>query len=374
MEHYDVAVIGVGGVGSATLRTLALAGFSAVGIEQFEIAHANGSSHGETRIIRQAYFEHPDYVPLLKLAYELWEKIEAHSNRTLWLRNGLLEIGPPDGILIQGIESSVQTHDLPVRRLTADECRKTYPQYHVPEDFVAIFEENAGVLLVEECVKSMAEQATQAGATLFANEPIQKIDFGNTHVLHTANQTIAAKQVVVTAGGWASNWIAPLRRHLQLRRKRLEWYSATSSRSQADARCPAFFYELPQGYFYGFPAIIQQVKVAEHSGGKVLPNPEAQNDDHAAYDEECRRRVDTFAREYLLDAQEWRKSQSCIYTVSPDEHFIVDRHPEFENVLFAAGLSGHGFKFAPALGQILCDMTQGKKTSIADFLRLQRLT
>ena len=372
MQVFDVAVVGVGGMGSAALHSLAKAGLSVVGIEQFSSGHDRGSSHGETRIIRQAYFEHPDYVPLLQKAYRCWETVENESPTPLWLRTGLLEIGPPDGTLMQGIEASVRQHHLPVRRYDAEQCRDAFPQLVVPDGCVGIFEETAGILLVEECVREMVRQATAAGAILLQHEKVVHLQLGPEVRIQTESQAVTAKHLIIAAGPWSSELIEPLRSLLTVTRKWMGWHESKSPRMDIHQLCPAYFYELPHGCFYGFPAIDGRVKVAEHSGGEPLSGSPVDSGDSPSRSSAGRERVNEFVDRYLPDVGEWKEDSPCMYTMSPDEHFIVDRHPDFDNVAFVAGLSGHGFKFAPAIGQLLCRLVTEHNATTPEFLRLNR--
>jgi glycine/D-amino acid oxidase-like deaminating enzyme len=274
--------------------------------------------------------------------------------------------------LIQGIEASVQAHDLPVSRFTQAECLREFPQFVVPAGNVAIYEESAGILLVEACVREIAAQAISAGARVHAGEPVQQITFGDTCRLSTNATQVEAKHLVIAAGAWSGQLTPFLSPYLRILRKHMNWYPTADRRMYVDSGCPAFFYEIPDGYFYGFPDIDRRgIKLAEHSGGEVISTAAEQTN---APDDAALTRTARFAADYLHDVGPSWEHQVCMYTVSPDQHFIVDQHPDFANVVFAAGLSGHGFKFVPALGRILRDLVVGDgHSSSADFLRMNRL-
>ncbi|MEZ6109996.1 MAG: N-methyl-L-tryptophan oxidase [Pirellulaceae bacterium] len=373
MAAYDLIVIGTGGVGSAALYQAARRGQRALGIDRFPGGHDRGSSHGQTRIIRRAYFEHPDYVPLLDRAYELWKELETAAERPLYFPVGLIEIGPRDGVLVPGVLTAAEKYRLPLERLTSDDVARRFSGFHVPDGYEALFESDAGYLLVEQCVLTYLEQAQRLGAELaIGDEVVDWRDEAGEIVVHTATATYRAPRVIVTAGAWSEGLLRSLGVRLQVVRKHLHWYRCDVERYRADRGCPAFFYEVPSGYFYGFPQIDDAgVKLAEHSGGTEVANPLADDRQPEAEDD---RRVERFLREYLPGVT-GRQTQHavCFYTRSPDEHFIIDRHPHHPNVVFAAGLSGHGFKFASVLGEILVDLAvDGATASPIDFLSSRR--
>jgi monomeric sarcosine oxidase len=374
MNTYDVIVLGTGGVGSAAAFHLAGRGAKVLGLDRFPGGHANGSSHGETRIIRKAYFEHSDYVPLLNRAYKLWADLEQQSNEQLYHQVGLIEVGPPNGVVVPGVLASALEHQLHVDELTRRELRERFPAFVVPEGNVAIFEQQSGYLLVERCVLAHLAQAVRCGAELRTGETI--VDWrthGNGVTVRTDKNTYAAQKLVITAGAWASHLLAELGIKFRVLRKHLHWYACDDVRYRADHGCPAFFYETPAGYLYGFPQIDEQgVKVADHTGGTEISDPLA--DDKATEPQDVER-VEEFLRECLPGVStKSRRHAVCYYTMSPDEHFIVDRHPVSHNVVFAAGLSGHGFKFTSVLGEVLADLaSDGVAKLPLEFLGCQRI-
>ena len=371
---YDVIVIGCGGVGSAALYHLAARGARVLGIDQFPPGHDRGSSHGETRVIRQAYFEHPDYVPLLKRAYELWSELEQRHSQRLYHQCGVLEIGPPDGEVIPGVLHSAREHDLNVEELTASDVEQRFPGFQMPEGFAAVFEQQAGFLRVEDCVLAHIQQAQRQGAGLSVSETVTSWQAtGNGVVVETAGQRYQARSLVVTAGAWAAGLLADVDVELKVLRKHLHWYGNADHRYQEEGGCPVFFYELPEGLFYGFPQIDDLgVKVAEHSGGEPVEDPLHMD---RAMDREEAQRSERFVETRLPGVVGSRtRHQTCMYTMSPDGHFLVDRHPRWPNVCFAAGLSGHGFKFASVLGELLADLALQQTPQVPyEFLRIGRL-
>jgi len=372
MEHYDAIVLGTGGIGSAALYHLARSGARVLGIDRFHPPHDRGSSHGQTRVIRQAYFEHPDYVPLLLESYREWRELEQLSEQKLFHQIGLIQIGPADGIVIPGVLRAAAAHDLPVCPITADEITRRWPGLRIPHDLVGAFEPAAGYLLVEDCVQSHLDAARAAGAETLFDVEVESWSAAPSEVrVRISNDEIAAKHLVIAAGAWAGRLLAELNVALSIRRKSLFWF-ATGSNEYLAASFPVFLLELPHGVFYGFPKLDDRgLKFAEHSGGQTIEHPLKVN---RSIDTEEQRRLVGVLAQYLPDVTDRvTDHMTCLYTMSPDENFIVGRHPEHPNVVFAAGLSGHGFKFAPVLGRALADLAlHGGTNSPIEFLSLAR--
>jgi sarcosine oxidase len=370
-NHADVIVIGTGGVGSAALYHLARRGVRVLGIDRFPGGHDRGSSHGHSRIIRLAYFEHPDYVPLLRCAYDLWAQLEQLQGEQLFLQTGLLEIGASDGPTIQGIRTAARQHQLAVDEMSPAACRRRFPGFIVPDDTATIFEKQAGVLRVERCVLAHLDQAQRRGASLVVGEAVQgwKAESGGVEIT-TDKAVYRAGKLIITLGAWASGFLAL---PLQVRRKHIHWYPSPAELYAADRGCPAYYFETPAGDFYGIPAFDGHgLKVGEHSGGAAVTDPLT---DARGVDAEDRRRVEAFLESYLPDVSRPALDHcTCFYTMSPDSQFLVDRHPEHANVAFAAGLSGHGFKFTCVLGEALADLALDGRTDLPiRFLSAARL-
>ena len=352
-RHFDVIVMGLGGVGSAAAAHLAHRGLRVLGLDQFAAVHDRGSSHGQTRAIRQAYFEDPAYVPLLRRAYELWSELENEIDRQLFFRVGLLEIGSPEGPLIRGVLRSAREHDLRVELLDRDACVADFPQFHLPPESVAVWETNAGYLLVEECVRAHLECAQRYGAELVFNTAVQQwTDRSGRILLQTRDHDFEAERLIVTTGPWLPHWLSSL--SLQILQKQVYWFPNFHPRFAEN--CPVYLLELPHGLFYGFPAVDNEgVKVGEHTGGARVGSP--LNGARPMNDPVDEQRVCRFVASWLagVEPQPGRRS-TCWYTMSPDGHFRINRHPACEQVVYVAGLSGHGFKFTPVLGEIIADL------------------
>jgi sarcosine oxidase len=363
-DTYDTIVLGTGGVGSAALYHLARRGIRAVGIDRFAPGHDHGSSHGQTRLIRQAYYEHPDYVPLLKRAYELWAELSEHCGKQLFHQVGVLQVGAKDGRIIPGVIASAREHNLDVEELSAADLQARFPGFRVPEPLAALFERRAGYLLVEDCVLAHAEYAVKMGAELRTEESVQSWSCEGGRVrVETDRSTVIANSLIVTAGAWAAGVLGDLEIPFQVVRKPLYWYAAPPALYDQTNGCPGFIYEVPFGNFYGFPGRDELgVKLAEHSGGDTVLDPLAvDRTPHAAETS----RVEQFLSTYLPGVTRTGTNFAvCLYTLSPDRNFVVDQHPMYPQVSFAAGLSGHGFKFTSVLGEALADLAQHGSTRL----------
>jgi len=372
-QLFDLIVVGIGAVGSAILWHAARRGLNVLGIDRFPPGHDRGSSHGRTRIIRQAYFEHPDYVPLLMRAYELWHELEQQRGEQLFRQTGLLQVGPADGAVVRGVLESAERHRLNVESLSSADCRSRFPGFNIPQDHRAAFEPKAGFLHVERCVVAQCEEAQRLGAVIHAGEAV--LDWQATDeavVVRTDRGKYSAARLAITAGAWAGQLLASLGIPLVVRRKPVYWFAPRDTTYDVDRGCPAYLFETPDGVFYGFPRIDEHgVKLAEHSGGETVLDPLHVDRAERAED---RARLLRFAAVHLPCVTDRVLQHSvCLYTMSPDEHFIIDRHPAFKSVVFAAGLSGHGFKFAPVLGRALADLAIDGRTALpVEFLANSR--
>lgn len=385
-ENYDCIVLGVGGFGSGVLYHLAKRGVRALGIEQFGIAHDRGSSHGETRIIRKAYFEHPDYVPLLHRAYDLWRELETESRRKLFHPVGLFIAGAPESESVSGTLLAAKTHNLQVDELTPAEARTRFRGYRFPDHFSVVFEQQAGYLDVEPCVTAHIRQALRSGAALKSDESvIEWKSNGRTVTVRTDRAEYTAATLVITAGPWAGEVLTPpagrnsnvaanaspsLSHYLRVVRKPVFWFAAGPDYDVSSGNS-TFFFETPAGQFYGFPRIDgRSIKMAEHTGGDDVSNPT--NVDRTEHPADLERTA-AFLKEFLpqIDPQPVRHSV-CMYTRTPDCHFLIDRHPNHANVVFGAGFSGHGFKFTTVLGEALAEMAiNGTTRHPVEFLAMR---
>jgi monomeric sarcosine oxidase len=377
LNSYDVAVVGLGSMGSFACCELARRGLRVVGLDRFSPPHDRGSHSGGTRVFRIAYAEHPSYVPLARHAGVLWDQYAMAAGVPLLHRCGMLSVGDPASALIAGIRKSSEEHDLSTTTYTPQEIRKLFPAIHPAEDHIGIFEPAAGWIDVNAAIQAARRISEFAGATLLDDCPVLNIVKRDSHFeIVTPSKTIAAEQVVVTAGAWCGQLLSGLGLPLRVVRKIVLWVNPLEPEQFTSRVLPIFAFA--ERFFYGFPAVCgPDVKLAVHwEPGQTVADPTLPVDKPTMEEASP---VLELAAKYLpalagpLPSALTRVTQlkTCLYTMSPDEHFIVDRHPEWGNLVFAAGFSGHGFKFAPAIGQALADMISLGETSLpVDFLRV----
>jgi sarcosine oxidase len=377
MSTIDTIVVGLGAMGSAAAYQLSSRGQRILGLEAFDRGHQQGSSHGESRIIRLAYYEHPDYVPLLRRAYELWHALEAESGEHLLRMTGGLMIGPPDGALVGGAATSARLHGLEHEMLDAADVRRRYPALQVDASEVALWEPQAGILSPERCIGTHLRLAEQHGATLHFQEPLRSwTASGDSVTVVTDRGSYEAEHVVFACGAWIARVLPDLQLPVQAERIPLFWMQPAAHPEwfSLDA-LPIYLWELEAGgaHFYGFPHLEWQgVKVARHHSGEAC-DPDAVDRSPHPRDEELLR--DVLRRCIPALNGEVVHRLVCMYENTPDLMFLIDRHPQHSRVIFAGGFSGHGFKFSSVVGEILADhVTRGRATPNAEFLRLDRQT
>lgn len=356
---YDVLVVGLGAMGSAAACHLARRDLRVLGLDRFTPPHAFGSSRGETRIIREAYFEHPVYVPMVQRAYELWRDLEKESGATLLHETGGVMIGRPDSDLVKGARHSAQLHGLRHEMLTADEVRTRFPALHPENDMVAVWEPRAGLLFADACITAHLAQAERYGAELRYEESVVRWESeGDNFRVLTTQGEYSAHQLIVTAGAWVSAFFPDL--PLRVERQVLFWFDhASASEMFTPERCPVHLWQFDgRRFFYGFPNLANGVKVAFHHGGEITTVDTVRREVEPVEVEEIRNAL----RRFLPAADgTLRATTVCMYTNTPDEHFLIDRHPAHPQVLIASACSGHGFKFAPVIGETLADLMEGER-------------
>jgi sarcosine oxidase len=374
---HDVIVVGLGGMGSATAYELAGRGKRVLGLEKFSPAHDKGSSHGRSRIIRQAYFEGAEYVPLLLRAYELWEQLEEETGQELMTLTGGLMIGREDGELVSGSVQSAEAHGLPYELLDAGEIQQRFPAYAPGPETVALYEEKAGFVRPEETVKAHLDRAALLGADLRFEEPVLSWRASESGVrVKTPEGSYGAERLVISPGAWAPQLLADMDLPLEVTRQVMYWFEPTSGLEPfLPDRFPIYIWEPDDGnMFYGFPAQDDDrgVKTAFFRAGGVLTSPET-------IDREVREEEIDFIRGYLAGhipdlAGRCLDARACMYTNTPDEHFVISAHPDHPQVTIACGFSGHGYKFCSVVGEILADLaTEGSTPHPIDLFSPARL-
>jgi sarcosine oxidase len=356
MTHFDVVVIGLGVMGSAALRELARRKRSVLGIERFAAGHDRGSSHGATRIIRLAYFEHPSYVPLVQRAYEMWREIEAAAGQKLLHVTGVAEMGPPEGQLVKGTLASARLHGLRHEVLSAAALMRRFPVFRLPPDYIAVVQPDGGFLLAEPSIRALLAQANHAGAQVRERATVRAIEprANGVRVL-TDGGAIDARAAIVAAGPWLKSLLPDLPVRLRVTRQVMAWFAPAEPEPFAPGLFPVFLIESRHGMHYGFPPFAGRgIKVAKHHHRNEAVDPDCYDRTASAEDESLIRALLAdhipAADGPLLDAK------TCLYAVTPDGDFIIDRLPGFPQLIIASPCSGHGFKFAPAIGEILADL------------------
>lgn len=371
--EYDVIIVGAGSMGMAAGYELAKQGRRTLLLDAFNPPHDRGSHHGDTRIIRHAYGEGESYVPLALRAQELWLELEKRTGRTLFHPTGVLNVGNRDSTFIQQVLSSSKTYGLPVEVLDTDEVHQRWPGISLPDDYLGCFESASGVLNSEECLRAYRELIESlADATIVTNAPVKDITLRPDGVtVYTNDHAFNAQSLIVTGGAWSAELLSFMNITLPLvtLRKTFAWFD-TDERLFDSSRFPAFTFETATGHYYGFPGIDGSgLKVGRHDGGQRMdPNDALPRFGAFREDEED---VRSFLRQSMPPASDSRlkMGKTCTYTLTPDEHFIIDIHPEYPHVAFAAGFSGHGFKFSSVVGEILSQLitTHSSKYDISLF-------
>ena len=372
-NSYDVAIIGLGAMGSAAACHLARRGLRVIGFDRHSPPHDLGSSHGETRIIREAYAEGIAYVNIFPRAYELWAELEEESGRELYLQTGGLMFGPPDSEMVAGAETSAKTHNLAYEKLSADEVRRRYDIFNPDDDMMAISDPRAGILYPEACVEAHLELAGRHGAELLLDQPaIAWTSKSGGVTVETETGTYNAQSLILSAGAWLPELLNGLDIPLKVERQVLMWYEPVNNANLfRPDQCPIFIWDTGPGiHFYGFPDIGTGVKVARMHYGEISSADDLRRSTDANDDPPVR----SFLERYMPDVPgRLVNTQVCMFTNTPDEDFIIDLHPERQNVVIASPCSGHGFKFASAMGEILADLaTTGESRLDVSMFGLNR--
>ncbi len=365
MKPYDVIVIGVGGMGSATVYQLAKRGARVLGLERFDIPHDQGSSHGVNRIIRLAYYEDPAYVPPLKRAYELWRELEWETGEQILYITGSIDAGPEQDEVFQGSYRSCLEHNIPHEVLDHNDLAERFPGYRLPAGHYALFQAEGGFLLSERCIVDHVLVAQAHGAEVRARERVLDWQATNDGVtVRTERGSYQAGSLVITAGPWASSLIPGLGDKAQAERQVLGWFQPHRPEIFAPERFPVFNLKVDEGRYYGFPVYgIPGFKIGlYHHLEEVVDPDRIDRSVHAADEAVLRECVERYFPEANGPTMTLK---TCMFTNSPDEHFIIGTHPDHPQVSFAAGFSGHGFKFCSVVGEMMADLAVNGATSHA---------
>lgn len=379
-RNFDVIVVGAGSMGSSACYHLARQGHSVLGIDQFDVPHEQGSHAGQTRIIRKAYFEHPDYVPLLETAYQNWAEMEEQSGIQLFYKTGLLYFGKANSPLISGVKNSAAKYGIEVNELSPGKLKEAFPQFDIPTDYERLIEPAAGFVTPERAIMIYLEQALKNGAIIKTRESvISYITNSSGFQLKTNQGSYACKKLILTAGAWTDQLLPEFKSRLNVTRQMIAWVKPKKQNAFEPGDFPCWTMAHPEGkgLYYGFPILpVDQfgpppgMKVAHHYPGNVT-EPNKVNRETTQEEES---NLIQFLNEFIPQGYKTTQTtKTCLYTNSPDHHFIMDLHPENKNIVIATGFSGHGFKFASAIGKIVADLAiTGKTCQPIDFLGLDR--
>jgi sarcosine oxidase len=359
----DAVVVGLGGIGSAALQHLAARGLRAIGIEQADVPNDRGSSHGASRAIRLAYFEDPRYVPLLRAAWSMWEALDASVRESLLVRTGCLNLGAPDHPCIRGVERAVAEHGLPHERLDAAAIAARFPALRPAAGDVGVYEQQAGVLNPERCVTAQVLAAVRAGAEVRGRERVVAIEPGPDSVVVTTDRDrYDAGVCVVATGAWLAAEDSPVRIEIPLAVERQVqlWFQPIDPAPFEVGRMPVAIRFDGDASFYAMPRLEHPgVKVCRHHGGSMTTAADLDRTPTRADEDDVR----AFVRAHMPGADgPLVAARVCMYTNTPDQHAVIGRHPAHERVYLCGGFSGHGFKLAPVVGEIVADLATAGET------------
>ncbi len=371
---YDAIVIGVGGMGSATAFHLAARGARVLGLEQFDIAHDRGSSHGVNRIIRLGYAEDPRYVPLLRRAYALWRDLERQTGESLLFITGGLDVGHAGSAFIEGSMRSCRLHDLPHELLDAATVHDRFPGCDFPRDLVSVYQPESGFVMAERTVTLHTELARRLGAEIHTREAVHGWSQEGGHVVVTTDEgQYHARRLVITAGAWASRLVPALAGRAVPERQVLIWTEPRRPELFQLGAFPIFYMEADAGRYYGFPIHgVPGFKIGKYNHLKQKVEPDT-------VDRECHPEDEAVLREgirrYFPEADgPTLAMKTCMFTNTADEHFVIDHLPDHPEVAIAAGFSGHGYKFCSIVGEVMADLTlDGGTRWNLELFQLERL-
>jgi sarcosine oxidase len=350
-------------MGSAALYAAASRGLNVIGCEQFEPAHPRSSSFGESRVIRLAYFEHPSYVPLLRGAYRAWRNLEAVTGEDVLTVTGIVEAGYPGATLVEGSLRSAREHDLPHERMTPQQVNDRFPAFNLPADWECLFQPDGGVLFPEKAIALFVDAARGVGADVRLNTLVREVQPVGEHVRIVLGDgaMVHAGSAIVAAGPWIRDLLPDLGERLTLTRQPLLWFNPIDAASVRPDRMPVFFLQSRDGLTYGLPDMLGTgVKAASHLSGGELQSADDPRADVSDAEKASLRAI--LQRYVPAAAGEIRRTSLCVYTRSPDDHFIVGPHPQAPQIILASPCSGHGFKFASIIGEILADLAADRHT------------
>ncbi|MGB3074862.1 MAG: N-methyl-L-tryptophan oxidase [Chitinophagales bacterium] len=360
---YDVAIIGAGAMGSAATYHLSQTGQKILVLDKFIPPHAHGSSHGQSRIIREAYFESPAYVPLVQQSYLLWNELEKASAKKLFLKTGGLMLGNKDQKVFQGAALSAKQYGIEYDFLDAIKIKNQFPTLQPDKDTVALLEKKAGILFPEECIRTQLQLSQKPNVDFHFNETVVELKCHKEQVTIITNQSnYTARKVIVSNGAWITSLLPELNLPLKVKRQVLFWFKCMDKNAEKflPENFPVFIWEYALNkMFYGFPDLGDGIKIAIHHQGELTTANTINRNVTAAELQE----ITSLANRYFHANLIYNYAAVCMYTNTPDENFIIDFHPDHKNIIIVSACSGHGFKFSSAIGKILCEMVMEEKLS-----------
>ncbi|CAM4326608.1 N-methyl-L-tryptophan oxidase [Lacicoccus alkaliphilus] len=374
-KHYEVIVIGAGSMGMAAGYYLAEQGIKTLMIDAFDPPHASGSHSGDTRLIRHACGEGYDYVPLAMRAQALWDDLQTKTSERIFLKTGVVTFGPSDSLFVQTAINGGLEYDLNLDTLSADEINARWPGIAVPDGQIGCYEPDAGVLFSENAIRTFRRLALERGAELKVNSPVMNIDaFADSVKVETNTESFTADKLIISGGAWNKKILddLDLKLRIQPSRQTIAWFDSDDALYRADD-FPGFFADVPTGVYYGFPSIDGSgLKVGRYDNGEEI-DPEYYNQEFGALDKD-EGDLRGFLGEYMKEANgSLDVGRTCMFTNTPDENFIIDKHPAHDHIAIAAGFSGHGYKFSSAVGEILGELvTKGEASQDISLFKATR--
>ncbi len=357
---YDAIIIGAGGMGSASAYHLAKSGANVLVLEQFQRGHTFGSSHGETRIIR-FFYEKPFYTELMKTAYTEWRSLETEADKQLLFITGSISMGKNGNQYTAAVSESLDEAGVNYEQWDTKQLTERFPQFRVPNNYDILWQKDTGFLYASECVLTHLQLAEQRGAIIRENTLVNRIDWQtDVPTVHTENDKILGRKIVVTAGAWTSALLSELHLPLKITKQQVCYYKPAHTEMFQPSNYPVFTEINPDGEFiYGIPFFGKNgAKVARHGSGKPFLPDTGEREPDADYDEH----INAYVQERIPNLCKSTHSEVCLYTETPDEDFIIDTHPDCPSLFIAAGFSGHGFKFCSLIGKIMNDLTLTDRT------------
>lgn len=361
--RYDVIVLGAGSMGMASGYYLSQKGVKTLMIDSFDPPHSHGSHHGDTRLIRHATGEGTVYAPIALRSQQLWNELADQTDETIFRKTGVLTFGEKNSDFVRKAISAGLTIDTPVETLSGKEIHRRWPGITLPEDSIGSYEPDAGVLFSENCIRAYRRLALENGAELLTHSPVLSVDVKDDYVtVETEHGVYSAEKLIVSGGAWNKKILEDLELDISVHpsRQTIGWFKTDDSLYSSDD-FPGFIGKYPEGQYYGFPSFDGSgVKIGRYDDGEFV-DPDHITIGFGAYEKD-EKHLRGFLEEYMPGAAgDLNTGKSCMFTNTPDRDYVIDFHPGYSNVVIAAGFSGHGFKFASGIGEILSDLvTEGE--------------